>query len=179
MTPHTLTTAEKLMAELRRVGVILMAKEDRLVFDAPAGVMKPDVLAIIKSHKFELLALLQQPSDATRDPRPATTSASSLSSEPTLSEKWFQLGASAPRRESFAEDPETGCRPEWWGYLYELHNRGLALVNGRVVKDAMGKHALISARDLPNVSKVSAYPATEFGAKAPNESMTNGQRLSS
>ena len=52
-----------------------------------------------------------------------------------MPETWFQLGATAPQRARFAFDPVTHTHPEWWDYLYELQNRGLKLINGKVVKE--------------------------------------------
>ena len=37
MTPPTIPTARKLLANLRRAGVVLTSNGDRLAFDAPAG----------------------------------------------------------------------------------------------------------------------------------------------
>src|SRR6266516_22444 len=54
-----LPTAVHLLADPRRAGVILSANEDRLRFDAPAGVMTPGVLAMLKARKMELLAVLR------------------------------------------------------------------------------------------------------------------------
>lgn len=52
-------TAAKLLGDLYRAGVVLSANGDRLAFDAPAGVMTPQLLAILKARKPELLAVLQ------------------------------------------------------------------------------------------------------------------------
>ena len=59
----------------------------------------------------------------------------SLITTPAMAEGWFQEGAAAPQREHFAYDPETKTHPGWWDYLYELANRELAVVNGKVVKE--------------------------------------------
>ena len=54
----SLPTAAKLLTDLRRAGVMLAAKGDRLAFDAPAGVMTPAIQAMLKARKRELLAVL-------------------------------------------------------------------------------------------------------------------------
>ena len=59
MTPPTIPTARTLLADLRRAGVLLTAKGDRLAFDAPAGVMTADVRAALTTHKPEILAVLR------------------------------------------------------------------------------------------------------------------------
>ncbi len=51
-------TARKLLADLRRAGVVLSANGDRLAFDAPAGVVTPQLREWIKARKGELLAVL-------------------------------------------------------------------------------------------------------------------------
>ena len=51
-------TALQLLANLRTRGVVLSARGDRLAFDAPAGVMTPDLRAVLASRKRELLAML-------------------------------------------------------------------------------------------------------------------------
>lgn len=50
--------APALLVELEAQGVHLTAHGDRLVFDAPAGTMTPERLALMKAHKLELLTLL-------------------------------------------------------------------------------------------------------------------------
>ena len=52
-------TAAKMLADLRRAGVVLTANGDRLAFDAPAGAMTPAVRAMLKARKPELLAVLR------------------------------------------------------------------------------------------------------------------------
>jgi hypothetical protein len=51
-----------------------------------------------------------------------------------MPEAWFELGASALSRERFAHDRDTKTHPGWWDYLYELHNRGLAVVDSKVME---------------------------------------------
>lgn len=53
-----LPTGRKLLADLRRAGVLLSAKREGLTFDAPAGAMTPQLRAAVKAHKPELLAVL-------------------------------------------------------------------------------------------------------------------------
>ena len=50
---------EKLLADLRAAGVVLSIEGDRLAFDAPAGVMTDGLLARMRSHREELLALVE------------------------------------------------------------------------------------------------------------------------
>ena len=52
------TTARKLLADAKRVGIILSANGGRLAFDAPAGAMTPDLRARLVACKAELLAVL-------------------------------------------------------------------------------------------------------------------------
>lgn len=54
----TLHTGRKMLTDLRRAGVLLSANGDRLTFDAPAGAMTPDLRAMLKAGKAELLAVL-------------------------------------------------------------------------------------------------------------------------
>lgn len=59
MSTTFLLKAATLLAHLRRAGVLLTAKGDRLAFDAPAGAMTPEVVAMLKARKPELLAVLR------------------------------------------------------------------------------------------------------------------------
>jgi hypothetical protein len=124
MTPSTLLT------DLSRAGIVLTAANGRLAYDAPRGAMTPALLVTLKEHKGELIALVQRRLGG----KTAAPEHSILPPDapPKWPEAWFQVGALAPRREHFAFDPETKTHPEWWDYLYEIHNRGLAVVNGRV-----------------------------------------------
>jgi hypothetical protein len=127
MTPSTLLT------DLSRAGIVLTAANGRLAYDAPRGAMTPALLLTLKEHKREVIALLQRPQDRkTTAPEHEFLPPDAATSLP---EAWFQLGALAPRREQFAYDPETKTHPEWWDYLYELHNRGLVAVNGKIMKE--------------------------------------------
>lgn len=57
----------KLLDSLRERGVMLSANGDRLAWEAPAGTMTPDLLAVLKAHKEEILAVLgEQWGDAVR-----------------------------------------------------------------------------------------------------------------
>jgi len=47
-----------LLAELKRLGVVLTAEGDKLKYKAPAGVFTDDLRAAIRAHKPELLRLL-------------------------------------------------------------------------------------------------------------------------
>ena len=53
-----------LIADLRRRGIELTAKGDRLHYRAPRGVLSPELLAELRSHKPELLAELTQCGDS-------------------------------------------------------------------------------------------------------------------
>ena len=128
-------TIAALLTELTRAGVILTAKADRLAYDAPRGMLTPAILADLKAHKAGLLALLQRPKEETPTPQPSPCPAPPTAPATAMPEAWFRLGASAPQRERFAFDPETNTHPGWWDYLYEVHNRGLMVVNGKVVKE--------------------------------------------
>jgi hypothetical protein len=46
-------------AKLDRAGVVLTARVDCLAFDAPAGVMTPETLAMLRGCKSELLDLVR------------------------------------------------------------------------------------------------------------------------
>ena len=50
--------APELLAELNGRGVRLTSHGDRLAYDAPAGVMTPDLAERVKACKAELLAIL-------------------------------------------------------------------------------------------------------------------------
>ena len=54
-------TTPELLAELASAGVVLGVDGDRLTYDAPAGVMAPERLELVKSHKAELLGLVGGP----------------------------------------------------------------------------------------------------------------------
>jgi hypothetical protein len=53
-------TAAKLLADLRRVGVVLSVKGERLTFDAPAGALTADLKDAMRRHKPELIGLLKR-----------------------------------------------------------------------------------------------------------------------
>lgn len=53
-----LPTAPRLLAALRRAGITLTCNGDRLAFDAPAGAVTPQVRAMLKARKPELMAVL-------------------------------------------------------------------------------------------------------------------------
>ncbi len=53
-----------LLSDLRRRGVELTAEGDRLHYRAPRGVLSPELLADLRSHKLELLAELTQCGDS-------------------------------------------------------------------------------------------------------------------
>ncbi len=57
-------SAFTLIADLRRRGVELTAEGDRLRYRAPRGVLSPELLADLRSHKLELLAELTQCGDS-------------------------------------------------------------------------------------------------------------------
>lgn len=118
-----------LLAELDALGIQLAADGPRLRF-RPREKVTADLAARLKAHKGGLLALLQGPKEATPAPQPTPRP-----TPPAMPEAWFRLGATAPGREHFAYDPETKTHPGWWDYLYEVHNRALAVVNGKVVKE--------------------------------------------
>jgi len=52
-------TTAGLLADLRRLGVVLWAEGDRLRFNAPAGVLTPDFRAQLAERKAEILGLLR------------------------------------------------------------------------------------------------------------------------
>ena len=54
-------TPLELLADLDAQGVRLTAHGDRLAFDAPSGVVTPDLRGLLKAHKPELLAILAAP----------------------------------------------------------------------------------------------------------------------
>ena len=56
-----MTAVAALLADLRRRGVELTAKGDRLSCRAPRGVLSPQLLADLRSHKPEILAELCTP----------------------------------------------------------------------------------------------------------------------
>jgi hypothetical protein len=117
-----------LLAELDALGIQLAADGRRLRF-RPREKVTADLAARLKAHKAELLARPQLPKGATPTPRPTTAAPA-----PAMPEVWFRVGASSPHPEHFVYDPETKAHPGWWDYLYEIHNRGLVVVNGKVAK---------------------------------------------
>jgi hypothetical protein len=48
-------TTSELLTSLRDRGVVLTVRNDRLVFDAPVGVMTPELRDLLTEHKAELL----------------------------------------------------------------------------------------------------------------------------
>jgi hypothetical protein len=112
-------SAALLQNELAAAGVRLSIDGDGLAYDAPRGAMTPDLLVRMRTHKRELMAHLRAAMQASDKPV-------------QMPEAWFQPGALAPRREHFAFDPETSTHPGWWDLIYELHNRNLTIVNGKV-----------------------------------------------
>lgn len=52
-------TPQELLAELDRRGVILTPVGDKLRYDAPAGVLTPDLKEAMRQHKADLLVLLR------------------------------------------------------------------------------------------------------------------------
>ena len=57
MTP-TIPTGRRLWAALNHAGVKLSAHAGKLRFDAPAGTMTPELLAMLSARKAELLAII-------------------------------------------------------------------------------------------------------------------------
>jgi hypothetical protein len=122
-----------LLAEMDALGIQLAADGQRLRF-RPREKMTVDLAARLKAHKAGLLALLQGPKVATPTPKPTPRPTPPAGPTPAMPEAWFRLGAQAPRREQFEYDPETKTHPGWWDYLYEVHNRGLMVIAGKVVR---------------------------------------------
>ena len=150
-------TPAEILHDLTAIGVVVgIAPDDPCGLDVqgPASALTPERLALLRTHKTELLTLLAPKpigcawrEDGNRvifsDGRIYTWSdAGGLTLvEPhdlmtrdgtPMPEAWFRIGAYAPRRESFSEDSETRCHMGWWDYMNELHNRGLVLFNGMV-----------------------------------------------
>ena len=61
-------TLPDLQAGLDRLGVVLSARGDRLVIDAPAGALTPEIKAALATHKPALLARLADPPWSPRRP---------------------------------------------------------------------------------------------------------------
>jgi hypothetical protein len=53
-----MSTAE-LLNEVRKRGIVLEAQGDELRYRAPKGTLAPDLVDALKSHKAEILAVLQ------------------------------------------------------------------------------------------------------------------------
>ena len=51
-------TTLDLLTDLRARGVLLTVRGDRLAYDAPVGVVTPDLRELLKAHKAALLAIL-------------------------------------------------------------------------------------------------------------------------
>ena len=120
-----------LLANLNDLGIQLEAEGERLRF-RPCEKVTPELACRLKAHKAALLELLQRPKNAKAKPQPILHPRAPALASAAHPEAWFRVGATAPRRERFGFDRETKTHPEWWDYLYELHKRGLILVNGIV-----------------------------------------------
>src|SRR5689334_10174389 len=57
-------TSFELLAQLRRLDVVLWAEGDQLCYDAPEGALTPDLLAQLAAHKADILALLHTAHEA-------------------------------------------------------------------------------------------------------------------
>jgi hypothetical protein len=55
-------TASEVIAEMSRKGITLVARGDRLAYDAPKGVVTPELVTLLRQHKPEILAILTAPS---------------------------------------------------------------------------------------------------------------------
>ena len=93
-------SATKLMADLARLGIRLEAHGDRLRYH-PQSAMTPDLMARLKAHKAELLAILRPRPDAG-----ATLAALALDSDP-----WEQC------IEPTDPCPKCGSLVFWWNLL--------------------------------------------------------------
>ena len=133
-----------LISDLRRRGVELTAEGDRLHYRAPRGVLSPELLADLRSHKPEILAELSTPfaqldSDwaaawgraqegfavhgisPTRETREAVT----------VIELWISDGG-PPRRGLSVEDLES-----WTSEIYRGRSSARVSADGRVVLRAV------------------------------------------
>ena len=83
-----------LLSDLRRRGVELTAEGDRLRYRAPRGVLSPELLADLRSHKRELLAELTQCEDsAEAAARKPGVPAAFLVGSPRYGEVWVATDA--------------------------------------------------------------------------------------
>lgn len=58
-------TVDVLLGQLSAAGVVLSVDGDRLLFDAPAGALTPDLRAGLAAHRAELIRRLSAPGTST------------------------------------------------------------------------------------------------------------------
>ncbi|PON14716.1 hypothetical protein C2W62_27620 [Candidatus Entotheonella serta] len=95
--------AAELLLQLKRLGVHLSAKGDRLVCEASKGVLTPELQGQIRSHKAEILRLLAE-AQATAEPiRPRLQPRSSAGEIPLSSgqARLWQMEALEPGRPAY------------------------------------------------------------------------------
>lgn len=91
-------TATELLAELTHGGIHLTTDGNHLLYDAPQGALTPGLLATIREHKLELLALLSQ------GPAGSPVPDMSADDELAMEREAIQKGENAPSRWSRLAD---------------------------------------------------------------------------
>ncbi|MBE7549462.1 MAG: hypothetical protein HS126_00090 [Anaerolineales bacterium] len=82
----------ELWKELHRLGVIIKANGDKVVVDAPAGVLTDNLRSALSQHKSALLVLLQEPDQETVPPGwPKTVLWPADSKAATIGTQWERL----------------------------------------------------------------------------------------
>jgi hypothetical protein len=73
LTEGAMSEVDEVLAALRARDIRLMADGDQLHYDAPAGVVTPEVATLLRQHKTALLALLTAPAPTVvSSPEPLT-----------------------------------------------------------------------------------------------------------
>lgn len=100
-------TAHEVLRELRRLPALLTVEGERLIIDALQGSLTPELHALVKAHKAELLAVLTAPEPNFLSDTPCSICGSR--------ERWEWLDGRAPCRVCLVLDvaPLTLVRQGW------------------------------------------------------------------
>ncbi len=101
-----------LLSDLRRRGVELTAEGDRLRYRAPRGVLSPELLDDLRSHKREILAKLTQYEDsAEEDALKSGVPVAFLIDSPQYGEVWVATDAGVAAAIQVEEQQRERPRP--------------------------------------------------------------------
>lgn len=120
---------------LRGLGVLVAADRDTVTLDAPAGVLTPGLLDVVKRHKWTILALLAADEPAVRE---RVSAMRARHPQPWRGVPFLTVTA-VPRA-------APGCRscgdpPESFGSGLVVRCRPCALAAWRVLDDTSSEHA--------------------------------------